>query len=202
MNALKTTYITFLKSVAVITAALFVSCTNNTQPEDLPFLQNNDTIKPTEISFNTTIMLSDSALLKIKVVTPKLLRYSDEENPYVVFPDGLELILYDSLGQVESTLTANYGVNYPKEKRVEVKYNVVVKNNQGETLETEHLIWLRDEAKIYTEEHIKITTPDEILTGTGLESNESFTNYRIKNIESTIWINSDDEDDDEYSEEE
>jgi LPS export ABC transporter protein LptC len=171
---------------AAVVAAFFFACESNTQ--EIP-LTTTDTVLPTEVSLNTTIMLSDSAILKLKVVTPKLVRYSKEENPYVEFPQGLKLIMYDSLGEVESTLDANYGVNYPEEKRVEVKNDVVVKNSKDEVLNTEHLIWLRDEGKIYTEEFVKISTPDEIIYGDGLESNESFTKYRIKNIRGTISVN-------------
>lgn len=152
---------------------------------------------PTEISLNTTIMMSDSALLKIKVITPKLLRFSDEDNPYVEFPDGLRLLMFDSLGNQESTLDANYGVNYPEEKRVVVKNDVVVTNNQGDTLNTELLTWSRKDHRIYTDEYVKITTPDEIIYGDGLESNESFTKYRIKNIRGTISVNPDGEEEDE-----
>jgi LPS export ABC transporter protein LptC len=170
--------------------AFLFSC--STEQEEIP-ITTSDTLKPTEISFNTTILMSDSALLKIKVVTPKLVRYSDEENPYVEFPEGLKLILFDSLGRVESTLEANYGVNYPKEKRVEVKNNVIVENIKKETLNTEHLTWLREEQRIFTEEYVKITTPDEIIYGDGLESNESFTKYRIKNIKGVISVNSEEE---------
>ena len=101
---------------ALVAAILFSSCgTDDTPP---PSVQKTDTLVPTEISFNTTIMLSDSAVVKIKVVTPKLMRFSNEDNPYVEFPEGVRMEMYDSSGTLESVLTANYGVNYPEESRV------------------------------------------------------------------------------------
>ena len=60
-----------------------------------------------------------------------------------------------------------------------------------EILNTEHLIWLQKEEKIYTEEFVKITTPDEIIYGDGLEANQQFTKYRIKNIKGTIAVDED-----------
>lgn len=165
-------------------ATLF-SCKND--PELVKAVGSQDKV-PTEVSFETEILYSDSAIIRIKLTTPKLIRFSGEETPYVEFPKGLFLTMYDSSGAVESTLKANYGVNYPNEKKIEVKQDVEVVNNTGEILNTEHLIWLRDEKKIYTEEFVKITTPDEIIYGDGLEANETFTKYRIKNIKGTIAV--------------
>ena len=39
---------------------------------------------------------------------------------------------------------------------------------------------MREEGRIFTEEYVKITTPDEIIYGDGLESNETFSKYQIK----------------------
>ncbi|MGB0403193.1 MAG: LPS export ABC transporter periplasmic protein LptC [Salibacteraceae bacterium] len=187
---------TLYKTIKLSAALLFAAFTFSCQSESTNISEitgNSDSLKPSEISLNTDILLSDSALLQIKVVTPKLLRFSDIENPYVEFPEGLTLFLYDSLGEIESSLTANYGINYTEEKRVVVKNNVIVNNNRNETLNTEQLTWIRSEKRIFTEEYVKITTPDEIIYGDGLESNESFTKYRIKNIKGVISASSGDE---------
>lgn len=173
--------------VILLTSALF-SCQND--PEKVKAVGSQEKV-PTEISFETEILYSDSAVLRIKLTTPKLIRFSGEETPYVEFPQGLMLTMFDSAGRVETTLKANYGVNYPNERKIEVKKDVEVVNNTGEILNTEHLIWLRDESKIYTEEFVKITTPDEIIYGDGLEANETFTKYRIKNIKGTIAVKED-----------
>ncbi len=176
-------------SAATLVAALLFSCGNDTT--ELPVLES-DSLKPTEISINTTILFSDSALLKIKVTTPKMLRFTDADNPFVEFPEGLVLTMFDSTGAPESTLKADYGINYPEEKRIVVKNNVEVKNNKDETLNTEMLTWYREESRIFTEEYVKITTPDEIIYGDGLESNDSFTKYRITNIRGVISVKGED----------
>ena len=60
---------------------------------------------------------------------------------------------------------------------------------------------MREEGRIFTEEYVKITTPDEIIYGDGLESNETFSKYQIKNIRGSISVNSDDEETEENKEE-
>ena len=69
---------------------------------------------------------------------------------------------------------------------MEAKRNVVVVNEKGEKLNTEHLIWEEEGDRITSDAFVKITTADEILMGEGLESNQSFTKYRIKKIKGTI----------------
>ncbi len=175
-------------AATLVVAIFFIGCSND---EDvLPDLSDKAP-KPVEISINTTILYSDSAVLRLKIVTPELQRWTNLETPYVEFPKGLNLFFYDSLGNVESTLKADYAINYTEEKRVEVKHNVEVVNGKDEILNTEHLIWLQKEEKIYTEEFVKITTPDEIIYGDGLEANQQFTKYRIKNIKGTIAVDED-----------
>ena len=71
---------------------------------------------------------------------------------------------------------------------MEAKDDVVVVNDKGEVLNTEHLIWLKDSAKIYTEEFVKFTTEDEIIMGDGMEANQDFTKWKIYNITGIINI--------------
>jgi hypothetical protein len=56
----------------------------------------------------------------------------------------------------------------------------VLTNKAGEKLETEQLIYLQDSARIVTDKQVVITlSGGTILRGRGLESNDSFTQYRI-----------------------
>lgn len=57
---------------------------------------------------------------------------------------------------------------------------------KGEKLNTEHLIWNEDSAKIYTDEFVKITTTDEIIMGEGMEANQDFSKWKIYKIRGTI----------------
>ena len=73
-------------------------------------------------------------------------------------------------------------------KKMEVKYNVEVVNVNGEKLNTEHLIWDEQKKKITSDAFVKITTAKEIIMGKGLEANQDFTQYEIKEVTGTIRI--------------
>lgn len=97
------------------------------------------------------------------------------------FPNGIEMFSYDTSGAVTSYMTADYSIYNDKEGTWEAKNNVVVSNNKGDRLNTEYLIWSRDEGTIETNQFVKITTSDGIIYGDGMVSDQNFTNWEVKN---------------------
>jgi hypothetical protein len=65
---------------------------------------------------------------------------------------------------------------------------VEILNTKGETLNTEELIWDQETGTIHTDKFVKITGKDQITQGTGLISNQSFTDWEIINYQGTINI--------------
>jgi len=145
---------------------------------------------PVETSEGLTILYSDSSRVKVKITTPKLVRLGSE-NPVTELPQGMLVEFYDENMNVNSTLKAKYALRKDLENIMEAKNDVVVVNAKGEKLNTEHLIWNEKTSKIYSDEFVKITTPDKIIYGNGFEANQDFTSYKIFNIKGTITINKD-----------
>lgn len=148
---------------------------------------------PLESARNVEVIYSDSGQAKMQLNAPQLDRYSGDK-PYAEFPEGVKVVFFDSLMQVQSQLTSNYAIHREAEDMMEAKKDVVVINEKGEKLNTEHLIWNKAKEMIYTEEFVKITTADEVIMGEGMEADQHFTKYKIKKIKGTISINNEDED--------
>ena len=129
---------------------------------------------------NVLTLYSDSAKVMVRLQTPM---QEDYENGDVVFPDGIDVEFLEEGETVTSTLRANYGKQERNKDLYLVRGNVIVHNLQKqEKLETEELYWNKAKAQIYTDKFVKITTPEEILMGHGLEANQDFSNYRIKKV--------------------
>jgi LPS export ABC transporter protein LptC len=124
------------------------------------------------------IIYSDSAMVQTKVNAPVLNRY-ESDNPYIEFTKGLKADFYDDQMVIKSRLTADYGIRYERQQKMEAKKNVVVVNEKGEQLNTEHLIWDEKNAKLYSDDFVTITTANEVLTGNGFVSNQDFTQWKI-----------------------
>jgi LPS export ABC transporter protein LptC len=165
--------------------AILSSCENDMAKVKL---LSSKEVEPLESASNVKILYSDSAKLQTEITAPEMNHY-ETENSYLEMPLGLKAIVYDDSGGVKSRITADYGINYEREQKMEAKKNVVVVNEKGDRLNTEHLIWDQKLAKLRSTEFVKITTKDEIIFGTGLEANEDFTKYTIFNIKGTLSIN-------------
>jgi LPS export ABC transporter protein LptC len=169
---------------AIIFLTLLHACKNDIDTVNTITAKNN---LPDKTGKDVEIIFSDSARLKIKLLSPYL-EYFTRDTSYVVFPKGVHVLFYDDSAKVKTELTSKYAIRYEGIGRMEAKNDVVLVNEKGERLNTEHLIWDENKQLIYTEAFVKIKTADEIIYGDGLESNQDFTHYKIKNIKGTLGL--------------
>ena len=128
---------------------------------------------------NTEVIFSESGHLQARVTAPLANRFMGDY-PYLEFPKGFTVQIFDSLQQVETTITGDYGKRIENTRIMEAKGNVVVRNEKKqEQLNTEFLTWDEKKHTIFTRVPVKITTPGKVLFGDGMESNESFSDYTI-----------------------
>lgn len=145
------------------------------------------TVMPSQTGKDITLLYSDSTLLKIKLTAPQMQMYDKKvKRPVSIMPKGFHVVFYNEEEKPTTTLKADYGVRYEDTKRMEAKYNVEVVNENGEKLNTEHLVWDEQQKKITSDAFVKITTAREIIMGKGLEANQDFTRYEIKEITGSV----------------
>lgn len=139
-----------------------------------------------DIAHNPIMSYTEEGIKRLEITAPLLHSYN--HNPRkTVFPEGLKVAFFSGRKNT-SNLTADYGENNEQRKELVVSGNVLFVNDKGEQLETEELTWMEKDAKIKTESAIKITTPDEVITGFGLVADEDFANYTINNISGIVNI--------------
>lgn len=131
---------------------------------------------------------SDFGHVKAKLTAPVMNHVNEPKNPYTELPAGLKLIFFNEQLQMQSELTAGYGISYDKSDEMIARNNVVVTNINGERLETEELVWNQKTEKISSDKFVKITTKDEIIFGDGFESNQDISNYKIRKIRGTMQV--------------
>lgn len=181
---LLTCFHTTFRLVLAFSFLILVSCENDI--EKVKIITSKKAI-PVERGKDVEILYSDSAKIKARLLAKELNRFA-EKQPYIEMPKGIKLYFYDSNQKVNSTLTSQYAkvLQFPDNNIMEARRKVVVVNEKNETLKTEHLIWNQKEETIVSDAYVTITTKDEIIMGEGLESNQSFTKYKIKKMKGTI----------------
>ena len=127
------------------------------------------------------------ARVKGKLTAPYMLRFQLADSPYAEFPRSLHVDFYNDSLKTESQLDALYGKYYQSQDKVFLKDSVVVKNlTKGDTLRCKHLWWDQHSEKFYTDDSVRIYTPDKILYGTGMEADQNFRWYTISKLTGTI----------------
>ncbi|HVA98994.1 MAG TPA: LPS export ABC transporter periplasmic protein LptC [Bacteroidia bacterium] len=164
---------------------LLSACENNISTVKIITSQSN---LPLQTGKNVEIIYTDSAKLKVKLTSPEMNRFPGK-SPYTECPKGVNVIFYSDSGTINSTLTSDYAIRYENTGKMEAKNDVVLVNKKGDKLNTEDLIWDQQKQIIYTNDFVKITTANEVIYGDGLQSNQSFTQYKILNITGTINLN-------------
>ena len=171
----------------VLAVSVFLFSCKSNNPEDIKALTEKQD-EPTIIIENLETTILDSGLVKHRLITPLLVRYSNTEEPYDDFPKGLHFLSYSSDGQVKSQIKCNNARHIPQKKIWELNNNVEAINAKGEILNTEQLFWDMGKKLIYTDKHVKITTKKNISNGIGFESKEDMSNYTIKKYTGTFEI--------------
>ena len=181
---------TLILPIIAIALAVGLSCCKK-EIKQLPPIKGGKTL-PLETALELTIIYSDSGLLKAKIYAPVLERYEGKE-PYMLMPKGVKMEFFDGSESVNSTLTADFAkiTELPDNKIMEARKNVVVVNENGETLKTEELFWNQKQERISSDVAVTITRKEEIIQGIGLESNQNFTRYKIKKIKGTMEVKND-----------
>ncbi len=170
----------FYLFILISFGGLLFSCRDNMK--EIDEIMQKQTVFPSEQGKVVEIIYTDSGLVRIRIIAPVMNHYTYKvPEPYTEMPNGFFVEFFNDSGKVKTTMKAEYGIRYEKSKRTEAKKNVVVVNINGEILNTEKLNWDENTRKIYTDVFVKITTKRDVLRGTGMEANEDFSEYEIRN---------------------
>jgi LPS export ABC transporter protein LptC len=166
--------------------AFSYSCDSDIEKVNFPSEKTNF---PDQSMTDATILHTKKGRVTLKVTSPKINRFTTVKEPHTIFPDGLHVEQYDSTGAKTSEISANYAIYHENDKLWEAENNVVAINNEGDTLNTEYLIWNEKEELIYTDRYVRIKTEEGIIHGKGFEANQNFTNWEIKETTGTLEVN-------------
>jgi LPS export ABC transporter protein LptC len=146
---------------------------------------------PVMSASNIEVLFSDSGQLQARLVSPRLNRF-EGESPYIEFPNGFTIFIFDSLQRVSSTITGNKGIRRDRARTMEAWGKIVVRNElKNEQLNTEHLIWDEAKRRIWSDVKVTIIRPDQVIYGTSMEANEAFTSYSITNMSGAMMVKQD-----------
>lgn len=178
-------YLLKLAAAAVLLPTALPACKSNIEKiREINDIQNIPSLRIENMNGRTT----ELGNVKARFIAPELKQFYFAEEKYTEFPKGIELYRYLDSATVESSIVADYAINYDAKELWEATGNVVVKNLQGDELSTEKLFWNQKTKKVYTDALVKIvdTQKGATIFGKGLVSDESFTDYEIQEVFNSV----------------
>lgn len=173
----------------IIPGLLFVfaiSCKND--PKDIQSLLGKSNTQEDK-AYDVTIIYSELGKVKARIYTKEFIKNDVAKPAFMDMKKGIKVEMFNDTMNVESTLTARYARYYEKQGNILLRDSIVVVNKKNEKLETEELVWNQQVKKFYTEKFVKITMPSQVMYGDGLEANEDFSWYEIKNPRGIVQVN-------------
>ncbi len=107
------------------------------------------------------------------------------------FSDNIVIKYYNNYGDSIFQIFSDKMTHYTNQDVVELKSNVILKNNNQDVLKTNSLFWNISKEKILALDSVIIQTEDKIIRGCGFYSDDNFENYKIYNISGIIHVNTD-----------
>ncbi|WP_083549991.1 LPS export ABC transporter periplasmic protein LptC [Chitinophaga jiangningensis] len=170
-------------SYCLLLAALLSSCEN-----DIGAVMAFDAKKAAvENGTDIVTIFSQGGRVSAKLTAPVMER-SLERPSYVEFKQGLKVLMYDSLLNLTSTLTAKHGKYMEEEGFVYLRDSVELITVKGEKLESNELNYDPHRKIFYSTKEVFITTPTSQLHGWGLEANEDFSVKKILSVSGPITL--------------
>lgn len=161
-----------------------ISCENKIET-----IKNIDLLSlPSVTVKNFETFYTDSGRLQLVMSSPIMEQYDNAEDPYYEFVSGINVYSHNGTKDTVGSIAAKYAKYTNKKTLWELRDSVVVINEKKDKLETELLFWDQGKDLIYTDRFVKITNEDQIVMGTGFESDSHLTNRKIRNVKATIYL--------------
>lgn len=170
-------------------AFLFLNCSEKTD-SDLGPINRNFSDRTT---FNAHVTYKDSGVVRLDLRAPIIEEYTLIDSPYTVMQKGVKVHFWNSNNPKPNFLRADWAKIQDGKDLYEGKGNVMMINNDGDTLRTQHITWDKRNRRIFTKDTVTIFTArgDELIAKNGLDASEDFKtfvfydNHGVYSIDST-----------------
>ena len=122
---------------------------------------------------NVNLKYTDSGLIKVILLSSKMLDYSNVNFPFTEFPQGIDVTLYDNKAKT-TRVTADYAVSYGQTSIIDLQGKVKIVSQDGQKLETEQLFYDQKNEWFYTEKKFKFTDLKGTSNGQGIDFSKDF----------------------------
>jgi len=183
-------FCSYLSSRKVIVCSLLPTffCFVISCADDKKLVKKEEYKGPISEVYGINMTYSDSARLVVRMTTDVQLTMASEDK---IFPKEIRVFFFDKFGNNTTKLRGDSARFIRLKNLYQVMGRVQIDNQvKHEILETPELFWNPETKKIYTDKQVHIKTPDQVLHGIGMDSNQDFTDYTIRKVAGVVSVKS------------
>ena len=158
---------------------LFTACEEQ-KVHTAPAINDRDSVSMMT-SYGVNTLISDSGVIKYKIVTERWDVNTIKQPPRWTFERGIFLEQFDQKFHVEGYITADTAWYYEQQKLWELRGRVHIRNVNGLIFDSEELFWDGQKHEFYSNKFSKVVTPERTLQGTYFRSDEHMAHYEVTN---------------------
>jgi hypothetical protein len=132
-------------------------------------------------SYGVNTLISDSGVIKYKIVTERWDVNTVKQPPRWTFEKGIFLEQFDEKFHVEGYINADTAWYYEQQKLWELRGRVHIRNVNGLIFDSEELFWDGIKHEFYSYKFSKVVTPERTMQGTYFRSDEHMARYEVTN---------------------
>ena len=175
-------------AVAIIAIAALVFFSSCQTKHDMTSSVIDIKQTPQVYADSITTIVSDSGIIRYRIIAPDWYVYEKADTPYWDFPNGLRFERFDENYKIDAEIECDRAVYYSKLELWKLNDNVEATNLSHEEFYTNELYWDQKEERVYSDTAITIIQKERTLLGIGFESNQTFSRYSIRQPKGTIPI--------------
>ena len=156
--------------VLVMAMAIFCRCESNfKEVQKINFSE----FVPSGEADKINLKYTDSGRITAVLVSPKMREYASVDFPFTEFPKGINVTLYDKNGKM-TFIKSDYATSFKQTNIIDLKGNVKINSQDGQTLETDQLYFDQKNEWFFTEKSFKFTDPKGVSNGKGIDFSKDF----------------------------
>lgn len=168
--------------IATISVVAFVvlSCKNSPEGEEIDF-----SVTPIQTVKDMFAYQTKNGDVVMRIQAPSMYKYKHDEEEWDMYPDGFNVFTYREDEILETEIKsdkAKHTINTKRSSQEQwMLYGHVYIHNvlKNEVVQTDTLYWDREKEKIYTDCYVKMYSPQGLLQGYGMESDQNGNNAII-----------------------
>lgn len=169
-----------LIAISTLFSLLFLSACEEQKVHTAPAINDRDSVSMMT-SYGVNTLISDSGVIKYKIVTERWDVNTVKQPPRWTFEKGIFLEQFDEQFHVEGYINADTAWYYEQQKLWELRGRVHIRNVNGLVFDSEELFWDGIRHEFYSHKFSKVVTPERTLQGTYFRSDEHMTHYQVTN---------------------